>query len=197
MYCFIIVSSMWTQNPNCCALSSVLFRCFNDNVTAINVTVAATEKGPELWILNRAPASRWDAQSACDALEVSKVIFHLSAQHSSWIYQSGPLSSKSVVKVPAWPCYPVLWEGCWGQGSGQGPAELFNRSLLFPEQRYLGPVFMGHTHTKSRKSGNRAAYAFGEHYLWWEKPESYSNLGSSSLILVNYTGERGSQIFIF
>lgn len=29
----------------------------------------------------------------------------------------------------------------------------------------LGPVLMGHSHTKSGKSGHRAAYAFGEHYL--------------------------------
>jgi len=36
------------QNPNCCTLSSVVFRRFNDGITAINITVAVMEKGPEL-----------------------------------------------------------------------------------------------------------------------------------------------------
>lgn len=152
MYCFIVVNNVCMQNTNCCTLSSVLLRCFSESVTAINITVAAKEKGPELRILNRAPASRWDVQGACDALEVSKVIFHLSTQHSSWIHQSGPLSSKNVVKFPAWPCSPVFWKSCWGQGSGQSPAELFNRSLLLPRTEVFGTFLNGTlSHKKQRK----------------------------------------------
>lgn len=145
------VSSMWMQNPKCCTLSSVCFRCFNDSVTAINVTVAATEKGPELRILSR--------PLGCKA----------------------PMGCSGALQV-------------WGQGSGGSSRA---PQPVSPVPRFLGPVLMEHSHTKSRKSGNRATRAFGEHYIQWERPENESNLRSRSLILVNYNGEKGSQIFIF
>lgn len=74
----VIVSSTWMQNPSYCTLNSIWLKGFSGNITAINITVSTMQKGPELQILNRAPASSWDVQRSCDALEVSKVISHLS-----------------------------------------------------------------------------------------------------------------------
>lgn len=79
----VIVSSTWMQNPSYCTLNSIWFKGFNGSIRAINITVSTMQKGPELQILNRAPASSWGVQRSRGALEVSEVISHLSIQHSS------------------------------------------------------------------------------------------------------------------
>lgn len=55
----------------------------NNSITTTDITVAAMQRSPELQVLNRALARSWSAQRACDVLEVSKLIFHLSTQHGS------------------------------------------------------------------------------------------------------------------
>lgn len=144
----------------------------------INITVAATEKGPELQILHRAPASCGDAQSACDALKVSKIIFHLSTQQPAGIDQSGPPKP-----VCGWGLCLALVPGAGLQaGATRAPQQVSPA----PRIEALGSCLRGLPHTKSSRSGSRAAM-----------PDNYRNRGNSSLISVNYTVEEEDNFSFF
>lgn len=164
MCSFITVSSVWMLNPNCCTPSSVLFRYFNDNVTHINITVATTERDPEQRVLDRAPASLWDAQTAYDALEISRVIFHLSPRYVLEFISLALSQAKTWLRF-------LLSPAKWGSEKAAGvraPARTQQSSspgLSGSQNRgFGGPVLTRHWPTKSSGSGNSSTG------FWWALP---------------------------
>lgn len=145
------------QNPKCCTLSSVCFRCFNDSVTATNVTVAATEKGPELRILS------WPLGCTANMGCSGGLQSHFSPIHAAQDLNL-PICSPQAEMCCRFLLGPAhcLSGKVWGQSSG-GSSRSPEPVSHVP--RFLGPVLMGHPHTKSRKNGNEATYAFDEHYV--------------------------------
>lgn len=120
-------------------------------------------------------SSPGDAQSAWDVPKVSKEIFH----HSTTLeFISQGLSGRSVGKVCA---------GGWGR-AGRTPELSIHQSSPAPRAEALGSCL-------TAIPAQKAAEAAAEQRM--ARPDNYRNIGSSSLISVNYTGEEEDSFSFF
>lgn len=147
---FITGSSVWMQKPNCCTLSSVLLSSFTDSVTHINITVATTEKAPELRTLGQ-PLGCTNCTWCSGELHSN---FSPVPTVPSWIHHAGPLSGKSVGRVPARLC----------KGSGQDAESSSPGLSACQSGGFPGPVSMRQWHTKRSGCGNSSMC------FWWALP---------------------------